>query len=138
MTPLGSQTICGHRLPWSRLTHLSVHMGRPHLNRTPQVHYAVHVFILALFPAQTVPHSKFSNLIHPSTISSESIAPRSLCKRRPPPAASGEPHNAQRTGDPHLVTQQPGSYPEIAVLDCHLHASRCLSCLVFLIAQSQN
>lgn len=104
MTPLGSQTISGNRLPWSGLTHLSVHMRRCHLNRPPQVHSAVHVFILVLFPAQNVPHSKFSNLIHPPTTSSDSLAPRSLCKWRPPPAAYGVPHGAQRTRD-RLVTE---------------------------------
>lgn len=43
--------------------------------------------------------------MHPSTASSDPTAPRGLCKQRPPPSVYGAPHQAQRTGDPHLVTQ---------------------------------
>lgn len=68
--PQGSQTIC-NSLTCSWLIYFSMRMCGPYLSGTPQVHYARLAFILALDPVQNVPHSKFSNLTHPPTTSSE-------------------------------------------------------------------
>lgn len=57
--------------PHLQLAGLFLDAHVPYLSGTPQVHYARLAFILALDPVQNVPHSKFSNLTHPPTTSSE-------------------------------------------------------------------